>query len=110
MCVIYVVNLRGAFGRGAPGSLLLTIDGVKTGIAPIKRTTFFMCQPGVHIVRVKKWWYKSAAIEVKLSVSHPAILEVDAPKDGLLQRMATVALRPSSAIRLNLRYGFYTPS
>lgn len=110
MCLIYIVNLRGAFGRGAPGSVVLTIDGIETGVAPIKKTTFFMGQPGVHIVRVKKWWYKSAPIDVKLSVSHPAILEVDAPKDGLLRWMATVAFRPSSAIRLNLRYGFFTPS
>ncbi len=109
MCLLYIVNLRGTFGIDTPGGVTVTMDGVKIGVAPFKRTTFFMCQPGVHIVRVRKWWCKSAPIEVELDVSRPAILEVDIPKDGLLRRMAAVTLRPSRAIRLTLRYGFFTP-
>jgi hypothetical protein len=100
---ILVESHRQWFGDQRLGTFRVSLDGVPAGKLLPEGSVDLACDPGVHIVRIRQWWYRSRPARVDVSAGETVALNADIPRDrNLVARLAVFMFTPFSALSLTV--------
>jgi hypothetical protein len=98
---VLVFQDRQWFGDPRLGAFIVTVDGRRVGVAPVRGRLVVRVQPGVHTLRIRQRWYRSPGIELTVAEGATVRLQADIPKHlGFAKRMARFMFKPSCALML----------
>lgn len=100
---IVVENVRSWVGNQKRGAVHVSLDGHNEGTALPNDRLVLSCAPGLHRVRVRQWWYRSAPLNVEVQPREELELVADRPKGNLLTCTAVLMFRPWRSISLERR-------
>jgi hypothetical protein len=98
---IVIESHRKWFGDQRLGTFVVSLDGTSAGKLPPEGRVELRCASGVHVVRIRQWWYRSKPTEVQISIGQTVSLRADIPRTGsVLNRMTTFIATPWRALSL----------
>jgi hypothetical protein len=99
---IVVENSRDWFGDQRFGAFVVSVDGLRVGVALPRQRVSHTCAPGTHHVRIRQWWYRSTPMTVETWAGEATVLMGDIPRDrGFFGGMALFMFRPSRSLELS---------
>jgi hypothetical protein len=98
---LVVENLQEWFGNQNLGAFHVAVDGKRAGAVLPRQQVALACSPGSHVVRIRRWWYRSAPLVIEVQVGDRHHLVADVKREGaLLVRILTTIFRPSRALTI----------
>jgi hypothetical protein len=98
---ITVESHRQWFGDQRLGTWTVYVDRNAIGKLSPEGVVECRCPTGIHVVRIRQWWYWSESVEVDVLEGLNAIFEADIPRNGsLLVRLLKFVFVPGRALLL----------
>jgi hypothetical protein len=80
---------------------VVSVDGRRVGVAPVRGQLVVKVSPGAHTLRVRGWWYRSPKIIVTVAEGATVRMRADIPRQlGFIRGMARLMFNPSNSLTL----------
>jgi hypothetical protein len=97
-----IQSRRRWFGDQRLGAFGVYVDGTRVGTIPPLGRLELQVMPGVHVVRIRQWWYRSRPTQITAASGGTVLLDADMSHRGSFgRRLTTYLLNPSAALSLS---------
>lgn len=101
--VLIFRNPRQWFGNPRLGCITVWIDRAKVGRIQSPGTLETPVTPGIHMVRVGQWWFRSVSYTISVGLSECLVVECISPRDGnFFKQMLVFMFAPWRALRVRV--------
>lgn len=95
MAELIVIGNSHWFGDPRLGTFTVYVDGIRRGTVSPGESLPIACQPGLHVVRVRQWWYMSPPTDIEILPGRQTALEGRINQSGnFVSRMLTAVFMP----------------
>jgi hypothetical protein len=100
---LIVENSQDWFGNQNLGAFSVRVDETQAAVVLPRQQVTLMCHSGSHVVRVRRWWFRSRPLVLQVQAGETIQLAADVVRQGtLLTRVLTTTFRPSRALNLEV--------